>query len=325
MESTGAIVNVTEIKRSLDEARCGNGVARATMMNFIVYNNEPEREEWVAQRVEGVAGKYPTRIILLDGTTLGDPMTASVQPQIGGGSQSEIVRFGIVDCAPQTVRSLLDALTIPDVPEVLWWNGSTIGVERLFEELARFALPAIVDSSGSSSDVENLREFIDLAEALGSRPPIDLAYLRIRPVQEVLAGYFDDSTHRKHLPKIERIEIDAGSLAEAIYLRAWLGRALHRTFEGGAVAFARKGQVRRVARCVLAGTGCSYEFLFDEPTHCAHVTAALGRKTHDASLPFVPLDTMSLVENALLSGRIDPYYREILAIVASQLSLGATS
>ncbi|NNM98859.1 MAG: hypothetical protein HKL91_03555 [Candidatus Eremiobacteraeota bacterium] len=323
MEGSSAIVNVTEIKRSLDEARCGNGLARTTMMNLIVYNNEPDREEWVAQRVEGVAGKYPTRIILLDGTTLGDPMTASVQPLIGGGSQSEIVRFGIIDCAPQTVRSLLDALTIPDVPEVLWWNGSTVGVEQLFEELARFALPAIVDSSGSSSDVENLREFIDLADALGSRPPIDLAYLRIRPVQEVLAGYFDDSTHRKQLSEIERLEVDAGSLAEAIYLRAWLGRVLHRSFEGSAVAFTRRGQVRRVARCVLAGTGCSYEFVFDEPTHCAHVTAALGKKTHASSLPFVPLDTMSLVEKALLSGRIDPHYREILALVASQLNVGA--
>ncbi len=323
MESSGAIVNVAEIKRSLDQARCGNGVARTTMMNLIVFNNEPEREEWVAQRVEGVASKYPTRIILLDGTTLGDPMTASVQPQIGGGAQSEIVRFGIVDCAPQTVRSLLDALTIPDVPEVLWWNGSTIGVEQLFEELARYAVPAIVDSSGSSSDLENLRELIDLADALGSRPPIDLAYLRIRPVQEVLAGFFDDATHRKTLTTIASLEIDAGSFAEAIYVRAWLGRVLHRSFEGEAFRFTRTGQVRRVARCSVAGAECSYEFAFDEPAHCAHVTARLAGRTQTSSLPFVPLDTMSLVEKALLSGRIDPHYREILGIVASQLGAGA--
>ena len=322
MDQTGAIVNVSKIKQSLDEARCAGGLARTTMMNLIVYTNEPEREEWVTERVEGVARKYPTRIILLDGTSLGDPMTASVQPQIGGGSQSEIVRFGIEDCAPQTVRSLLDALTIPDVPEVLWWNGSTIGVEQLFEELARFAAPAIIDSSGSSSDVENLRELIDLPDALGSRPPIDLAYLRIRSVQEVLAGFFDDPAHRTKLSAIDRLEIDAGSLAEAIYLRAWLGRVLDRTFEAGAVALTRKGQVRRVARCVLASAACSYEFLFDEPTHCAHVTAKIGERANTASLPFVPLDTMSLVEKALLAGRIDPYYREILAIVAKQLSIG---
>ncbi|MGC8485357.1 MAG: glucose-6-phosphate dehydrogenase assembly protein OpcA [Candidatus Baltobacteraceae bacterium] len=323
MDQTGAIVNVSEIKRSLDEARCGGGLARTTMMNLIVYTNEPEREEWVAERVEGIAKKYPARIILLDGTSLGDPMTASVQPQIGGGAQSEIVRFGIEDCAPQTVRSLLDALTIPDVPEVLWWNGSTIGVEQLFEELARFAAPAIIDSSGSSNDVDNLRELIDLAEALGSRPPIDLAYLRIRPVQEVLAGFFDDPTHRAQLASIDRLEIDAGSLAEAIYLRAWLGRVLERPFEGGASALTRKGQVRRVARCLLASADCTYEFLFDEPTHCAHVTASIGRQRHSASLPFVPLDTMSLVEKALLSGRIAPHYREILAIVTAQISVGA--
>ncbi len=325
MDGGGAIVNVAEIKRSLDQTRCGNGVARTTMMNLIVYINEPEREEWVAQRVEGVASKYPTRIILLDGTTLGDAMTASVQPQVGGGAQSEIVRFGIVDCAPQTVRSLLDALTIPDVPEVLWWNGSTIGVEQLFEELARYALPAIVDSSGSSSDLENLREVIDLADALGSRPPIDLAYLRIRPVQEVLAGFFDDSTHRKSLAEIDALEIDAGSFAEAIYLRAWLGRVLHRNFDGPAFRFTRRGQVRRVARCRFAGGDCSYEFLFDEPTHCAHVTAGIAGKTHASSLPFVPLDTMSLVEKALLSGRIDPHYREILAIVAARFGAGAAT
>jgi len=324
MESTSANVNVLEIRRSLDAARCGNGVARTTMMNLIVYNNQPEREEWVAQRVEGVAGKYPTRIILLDGTTQGDPMTASVEPQIGGGSQSEIVRFGILDFAPQTVRSLLDALTIPDVPEVLWWNGSTIGVEQLFEELARFAVPAIVDSSGSSSDLENLRELIDLADALGSRPPIDLAYLRIRSVQEVLAGYFDDPSHRMRLNEIDRLEIDAGSLAEAIYLRAWLGRVLGRKFADGAFAFERRGDVRRIARCRLSNAHCSYEFLFDEPAHCAHVTAAIDGGEQTASLPFIPLDTMSLVEKALLAGRIDPHYREILGIVAAQLSLGAT-
>ncbi len=249
-------------------------------------------------------------------------MTASVEPQVGGGAQSEIVRFGIEDCAPQTVRSLLDALTIPDVPEVLWWNGSTIGVEQLFEELARYAVPAIIDSSGTSSDVENLRELIDLADALGARPPIDLAYLRIRPIQEVLAGFFDDPAHRATLSAIDRLEIDAGSLAEAIYLRAWLGRVLERVFEGPAVALTRKGQVRRVARCVLASTECSYEFVFDEPAHCAHVTAGVGKHAQRASLPFVPLDTMSLVEKALLTGRVDPYYREILAIVAAQLSVG---
>ena len=324
MEQTGAIVNVSKIKQSLDEARCAGGLARTTMMNLIVYTNEPEREEWITERVEGIARKYPTRIILLDGTTLGDAMTASVQPQIGGGSQSEIVRFGIEDCAPQTVRSLLDALTIPDVSEVLWWNGSTIGVEQLFEELARFAAPAIVDSSGSSNDLGNLRELIDLADALGSRPPIDLAYLRIRPVQEVLAGFFDDVAHRKNLPSVDRVEIDAGSLAEAVYLRAWLGRVLERTFAGGACALTRAGQVRRVARCVLAGRDCSFEFVFDEPAHCAHVSAAVGKHTLKASLPFVPLDTMSLVEKALLTGRIDPHYRELLDIVAAQLLGEAT-
>ena len=315
MQIEGPIVDIAEIKRTLDEARCANGVARTTMMNLLVFCDDPEHEEWIAQRVEGIAKKYPARIILLDGTSLGDATTAILQPATEAGTHSEIVRFGIRDCAPQVVRSLLDALCIPDVPEVLWWNGSTVGIERLFEELARYATPAILDSSGNSFGDESLRELLDLSDALGDRPPIDLAYLRIQPVQELLATLFDNASHRAHLTGIDRVHIEAGSIAEALYLAAWLSRVLAKEFVGDALAIVRDGEPRRVTRCLLQGGSDVYDIAIDESAHCANVTISEGTTQTVESLPFSPLDTMSLVEKALLAQRIEPHFQELLQSV----------
>lgn len=316
MKVEAPIIDVPAIKKALDEARCANGVARTTMMNLLVYTDERKRDAWITERVEGIARKYPARIILLDGATLGSATTACLPPAQEPGPHSEIVRFGIVDCAPQVVRSLLDALCIPDVPEVLWWSGSTIGVERLFEELARYASPAILDSSGSSTGQENLRELLDLTDALGSNPPVDLAYLRIHPVQEILATLFDNAVHRVHLGTIDRLRIEAGSLPEAAYLAAWLSRALAAKFAGDALELVRHGEPRRINRCVLRSDSATYDISIDEKAHCANIMILEDNRKATESLPFLPMSTMALVEKALLTQRSEPHFAAMLETVA---------
>ncbi len=316
------------ILEELERSRCAPGTdssapAAVATLNFIVYIDDPNYEDWVLERAVKVVEKYPARLLVLDAVDTSN--VANIKCLAGEGStvSTQCVDLAIGGLDPKAIRSLVEELMVPQLPTLMWWSSKELGAHPVLAELVVLASKVVLDSSGDTIDETTLAQ---LNAFHASNPALvldDLAWMRLAPWQEMIAQFFDDETLRAILMEPRSLEIDAGSRAEAVYLAGWLasrlgwtvtGNASMRTREGSDIALkiGLSGEPRRVYRVSIESPGsrCTAELGDDLTTVELHVSGNGERPAW-----FVPLHNvrnLELLERFILTSATDEIFEAAL-------------
>lgn len=320
-------IDLGAIDAQLKKARQGSDGATATTMNFIIYIDDDELHKRSSDKAEHLSRKYPARVMLLHAGREGSKVSTSVE---GLGSEgnitAEFIELGVMHLSPQAICSAVNTLRVADTPNVLWWTSETVANDILFDDIVGMMDTVIVDSSGVDGAELGIRELSEFFAA--GRPLLirDLAYLRLAPWQDMVAQFFDQQAFLDDLHHINRVEITAGSSAEAYYLVSWLASRLHwkpcgrhllcdQTGRNVAIEIKHEGELRRVLRVVLSTQDSSFcAELTDSPdTVCLSVSGPKSAPKRCSPLQHV--DNLSLLEKAFLVPSRDEVFEESLRVL----------
>ena len=225
-----------------DDVENRGGVARASLMNLAVYNENRSEIETDNQELEKIAAEAACRSILIsaDNSTgeSSSSATAWVQArcQIGGeGGKTvctEQVSFCIDGDSPGLVRNIVFANLDSDLPLVYWWRGefSDTFEERLYSRIDRL----IFDSESWESP---RNQFLRLGTAQkDSTSPFvvhDLAFTRLNPLRQAIASLFDRPKMLDQLSRLKnvRIRYREEHRMSGLYLCGWLAFRLQTSMQ----------------------------------------------------------------------------------------------
>lgn len=322
-------LDVAEILDELGRDRREHAGIVATTMNLLVFVADHTVRDLIARRVESIAEKHPCRVLFLDDTH-------DARKHVVQSDRSEHVSIGVKQIPVATLRSIVHALVVPNVQTVLLWAGKHTSLDERFGSLAGIGHCVVLDSSRIDTGAAGLRELMHYV-ASGGRPDIrDLAYMRLLPWQDMIAQFFDDADLLAELPSIHRVEVVAGSDAEAYYLLGWLGSRLgwqpcaqnafcNADGESVECTVRREGEARRVVSVSLSAPNSTFAAALekDEPDLvCLTVTGAKARSKRCAPLRHV--DVVTLIERAILVPKTDDVFRESFDMARSVLSFHAS-
>jgi glucose-6-phosphate dehydrogenase assembly protein OpcA len=323
-------------RSSLEEIRAELARTKltASTMNFVVWIDDVNRRDWILERTALLSDKHPSLTIVLDHTG------SCEHGVVTSGEQGEPVEFTVqgervqldVSCLDaDTVLRYVSALIKSNVPTILWWSGLNEASAPIFYALLPLANTLLFDSSGGVADESTVRR---LATFHAQHPHVilrDLAWLRIRPWQDIIANFFDEPDVADELFAIRRLHIRSGSDAEAFYLGGWLasrlgwkatGRDAFTDRDGATVSFerVREGEVRRVRSICLSSETSWYHGEVSEDESVVRVWVEGEHAREPRLFPLAAMDNASLLERAILEGvSADEVYETALNSVATLL------
>jgi glucose-6-phosphate dehydrogenase assembly protein OpcA len=315
-------MNLAPILEELTESSRERGSdASVSTMTIVVFFDDPAIGELARERIRMLAKKHPSRVIIFDAAT--PQQTYRVEG-------ADWVELGVKESGPETLRSTVGMLRLPEAPVVLCWIASGITSDLRFDDLCEDAQTIVYNSSLVDTGHSALCELVEYVDGHPDLPIADIAYLRLAPWQESIAIFFD-GTASDELGDLERIEITCGSEPEAFYLLGWLASRLGWTpassdslvsGRGKRIAFAIRceGHPRRVFRVSLASTRSTFvaELAVDEETISLSVT---GSSEHGARYRRIDnLGIPTLVERAILFGRNDQIFQAALSSAGAILA-----
>ena len=232
-------------------------------LNFIVWIDDPARRDWIVERAGMLSEKHPSFTLILDhsGSCAASAATVTTSPRDPQSTitvDSERVDIDVCGADAATVVGYVTGLTQTNVPTVLWWSGIKEDSAPIFHAVLPLVTTLLVDSSGGTRDDTALRTLVAFHAEHPEVALRDLAWLRLRPWQDMIANFFDDPDLLGELFSIRALHIASGSDSEALYLGGWLasragldrrpGPARSPTAPGKRVAFQheRDGDIRRV-------------------------------------------------------------------------------
>jgi glucose-6-phosphate dehydrogenase assembly protein OpcA len=307
----------------------------ATTMNFIVWIDDVNFRAWVLERTSKILEKHPARAILLDACPDTPPGAKLVRSERDDADDAHItvhgerVEIGVHGMSAEEIRELTGSLTMNGLPTLLWWTGEGITGQPTFNALVELTDSLVVDSSGTRNDGATVTE---LTHFKSSRPNIklrDLAWMRLRPWQDMIARFFDDPTLREELYSVRSLRIVSGSEAEALYLSGWLASALgwtatahaeYSAADGTHIPFSseRAGRIRRIRSIEVTTDTSKYSAtISDEDDRVVLVKASGENETPGRFVPLQAVDSPSLLERAILEPRTDDLFETALRMVGT--------
>jgi glucose-6-phosphate dehydrogenase assembly protein OpcA len=220
-------VDITSIEHELrrlwqdntpDPSSSSQALTRALTLNLVVVTHDPAAINPLTETIQQLTASHPTRAVLLvycpelteprlESTVQANCLlTAPGAPQVCG-EQITITAHG---SATRQADSLILPLLVPDLPLVLWMDGTAPFAEPLFQRLRGVADRIIVDSDSFSDPLRDFVQLADLEAGSGPQSPIlsDLAWTRLTPWRELTAQFFDARPLLPHLHRIDQIEIE---------------------------------------------------------------------------------------------------------------------
>ena len=236
------------------------GVTRACLLNLIVRAPGTAAEVAAAETVAVVSSELPCRALVLveAGEAGGPPLEAWISAHCSpaGPGRRQVcceqvtlrAAHGAVESLPSTVLALL----VPDLPVALWWPGDPDFEGPLFGRLSRCVDRLCVDSAGFADAPRRLASLGAWRRAAGGREVCDLAWERLAPWRELVAGFFDAPPFQGMLPALDGVEIEAASAggeaagaAPAALFAGWMASRLRWT--SGARGFESAGRPLHLA------------------------------------------------------------------------------
>ncbi|MGZ6266400.1 MAG: glucose-6-phosphate dehydrogenase assembly protein OpcA [Candidatus Limnocylindrales bacterium] len=220
-------------------------VARSSVLNLIVVAGSPETAERCAATIAGIAGRRPSRSLILAAMDPDGPpgldariealalTTATGRAETG----AETIHVSARGETGMHLASIIVPLLVRDLPVALWWPDDPQFSSRRADRLMPLADRLIVDGSSWSGD--GLDRLAALARLAQDRRLLvaDFALLRQARWREALASVYDLPDLRPHLRAVRRIAVEyatgdeldpSGStnVVRPVYHVAWLASRL---------------------------------------------------------------------------------------------------
>jgi len=217
----------------------GRTLARASVLNLVVYAEREAHARRAAQTVADLAIRHPSRAIVLLGDRDREGVLASVQlrchvPQADGGQPVlyEQILARVRGDFDERVASVVIPLLVPDLPVFLWWTGTPPSDARRLDDLVALADRFIVDSADFARADRTLPEVARLRR-LGVGIT-DLNWARLTHWRELIAQFFDVPSWRPFLDGVTGIrtgftvDMDGRDIhpSQALLLLGWLASRL---------------------------------------------------------------------------------------------------
>jgi len=324
-------INAAELLDSLTEQRRDRPGVSMTTLNLIAFIDDGASLLRLLDRLRTFSQKHPCRAIVLDGSRSEERCVNATCTEDGDTvfTQSEEIVLGVASMEAKELHSIVHDLLVPDVDCALFWAGRELRDPR-FDALASLGATIVVDSSRAADTTEALHGIAQLSGSTG-RYLRDLSYLRLLPWQDMIAQFFDDAELARELPAIARVEIACGSEPEAYYFSGWLasrlewkpcgrGELCNAAGEKITVGIEKRGNPRRVQSVVLRSARCVFAAELDPQAAdlvCLTVTGTPSRDRRCATLH--DIDSVSLVEQAVLIPSNDPVFAEALSMARAIL------
>ncbi len=124
---------------------------------------------------------------------------------------------------------IIDELTVKDLPNWLWWNGSLDESPEIFDYFSNHGLRLIIDSALGSPN-RSLKVLDQLRKS--NKAINDLNWVRLKSWRESLAMIFDPPSRRPILEHITDIDIDivGDHMLQALFLVSWISDKLDWNF-----------------------------------------------------------------------------------------------
>ncbi len=209
-----------------------SGVLRACAMTLIVAVEEQDDAQAVGETIGELMHEHPSRVIVLyvkkDG---GGELDARVFAQcwMPFGRRQQICCEEIEITAPEPVLAdvpkLLLALTVPDLPVVLWIRCPQVALRAKFQKIFPLANKVVMDSDTFNDPVRGFGFVADMNRR--GTNVMDLAWTRLTPWREMVWQIFEDERNRPYLEKIATVTIvHSGASIQVKYLTNWFQHAL---------------------------------------------------------------------------------------------------
>lgn len=243
--------------------------ARSSVMNLVVIASRGEIGERAASIVDGLAGRHPSRTLLVVPADPDGPPWLDAQVQAhcvlpsatAPETCSELVYLTCGGESGQHMAGLVTPLLIHDLPVTVWWPNEPRFESGASNELLNMADRILVDGSGWSGD--GLARLAGMC-ALPAKYDIeiaDFALLRQARWREAIASTFDRPALLPYLGHLDHIEIHyaaragtpgGSNIIRPLYHAAWLGARLDMTvtspLEAGTEAWSGYGAELRYGR-----------------------------------------------------------------------------
>ncbi len=219
-----------------DEADRG-GAPRVELFTVVALASELALLGRAQKVLAAVACTYPSRTIVATCVPAADAaITAEVglhRLASGGAACGDAIALEATGAARDWLPENVDRLALPDLPVCVWWVGDLPDFDSLFDRLVVNA-DLIVVNSGEMDlrDLEKLSTIV--MRCHGGAALSDLMWIRLRPIQDLIARFFDDETALQCLRSIERITIEFApreneqdvASTQAGLLLGWMANAL---------------------------------------------------------------------------------------------------
>jgi glucose-6-phosphate dehydrogenase assembly protein OpcA len=249
-------MSVEQIEHELGRLRMnedGTLGLRASVLNLIVVTDE-ESAESVTRSVSNIAGRYPSRAIVLisdpeEGETNIEFQLAAFCSVRGGGGQvcAEQITVHAEGPPAEHLESLAGPLLLSDLPVFLWYPGLFSPSSVEFAGMAALADRIILDSAAAGDCETSLREISGLLDEPETPAFGDLQWVHLSPWRTLVAELFSSPERAGELERLRGIEIlhapdgECRALLFVGWLASTLGWSLEdatRTAEGREVRFA---------------------------------------------------------------------------------------
>ncbi len=304
-----------------DAKERGQTLARASVLNLVVYADRETHARRAARTVADLAFRHPSRAIVLLADRDRDGVLASVQlhchvPQVDGAQPVlyEQILARVRGDFDERVASVVIPLLVPDLPVFLWWTGTPPSDARHLDDLVRLADRLIVDSADFARADRTLPEVARLSRLhVGIT---DLNWARLTHWRELVAQFFDVPVWRPFLGGITGIRVgfavdmDGRDIhpSQALFLLGWLASRLGwRPVEALAPAEAG-GLLFRMARADGAAIMVRLRPRFERGLDAGDVSgvriqAAIGRATAEFVIKRAP-DERHATATAIVDGTV---------------------
>jgi glucose-6-phosphate dehydrogenase assembly protein OpcA len=200
-----------EVARLWDEEARRSSAPRIELLTLVALVSEPSLLERTQNVVAEVVRAHPSRTIVAYWTKGAEPaLSAEValhRASPDGPACGDSVTIEAVGGARDWLPENIDRLTLPDLPVCLWWVGDLPDFDRLLDR-AVVGADLVVVNSGEMDlrDLEKLSSIV--TRSRGTYAMSDLTWIRLRPLQELVARFFDDESARACLRSLERVTIE---------------------------------------------------------------------------------------------------------------------
>jgi glucose-6-phosphate dehydrogenase assembly protein OpcA len=214
--------------------------ARTRVLTLVVVASRPETAERAVTVVETLAGRHPSRAILLapgdpDGPSTLDArlsMTCTLRRDSLTETCAERIVLRAGGELSRHLAGVVTPLLIHDLPVVLWWPDDPPIGSRQFRELVETCDELLVDSASFRDDGVARLTAMAAAVAAGAPSVRDVGWMRLEMWREQLAGLFDHPLLTAELPTIRSVRIDVlrpGQtlrISKALGFAGWLASSL---------------------------------------------------------------------------------------------------